>query len=75
MDENANPVGAEGAEVSSLTSWLELLEMLPTLSSAIHFTVVVPSAVTSKPALAPGTSVPFVTLSLPSIAGALPSVV
>ena len=49
--------------------------MLPTLSSAIHLTVVVPSAVMLKLADAPATSVPLVTVSLPLIVGALPSVV
>ena len=48
--------------------------MLPTLSSAIHLTVVTPSAERLNEALAPATSVPFVTLSLLSIAGSLPSV-
>ena len=43
--------------------------MLPTLSSAIHLTVVVPSVVTLKLALAPATAVPLVTVSLPLIVG------
>ena len=49
--------------------------MLPTLSSAIHLIVVVPSEVTSKAAVGPVTSVPFVTVSVASIAGVEPSVV
>ena len=49
--------------------------MLPTLSSAIHLTVVVPSVEMLKVALLPATSVPLVTTSLPLIVGALPSVV
>ena len=61
--------------VSSLTVWVVTLLMLPTLSSAIHLTVVVPSVVMLKVALAPATSVPLVTVSLPLIVGALPSVV
>ena len=69
------PVGAVGAVVSSLTIWLETLLMLPTLSSAIHLTVVVPSVEMLKVALEPATSVPLVTVSLPLIVGALPSVV
>ena len=47
-DEKAKLVGADGAVVSSLTSWLETVETLPTLSSATHLIVVVPSAVTLK---------------------------
>ena len=69
------PVGADGAVVSSLTVWLETLLTLPTLSSAIHLTVVVPSVEMLKVALLPATSVPLVTVSLPLIVGALPSVV
>ena len=61
--------------VSSLTVWLETPLMLPTLSSAIHLTVVVPSVEMLKVALEPATSVPLVTVSLPLIVGALPSVV
>ena len=61
--------------VSSLTVWVETLLMLPTLSSASHLTVVVPRVESLKLALAPATSVPLVTLSLPLIVGALPSVV
>ena len=49
--------------------------MLPTLSSAIHLTVVVPSVEMLKLALEPATSVPLVTVSLPLIVGAEPSVV
>ncbi len=69
------PVGAVGALVSSLTVWVLTPLMLPTLSSTIHLTVVVPSVVMLKVALAPATVVPLVTLSLPLIVGALPSVV
>ena len=69
------PVGADGAVVSSLTVWVETLLMLPTLSSAIHLTVVVPSVEMLKVALEPATSVPLVTVSEPLIVGALPSVV
>ena len=69
------PVGAVGAFVSSLTIWLEMPLMLPTLSSAIHLTVVVPSLLTLRLAEPASTSVPFVTASLPLIVGALPSVV
>ena len=61
--------------MSSLTVWVVTLLMLPTLSSAIHLTVVVPSAVTLKLALAPATGVPLVTESLPLMVGSLPSVV
>ena len=61
--------------MSSLTVWLETLLMLPTLSSAIHLTVVVPSVEMLKVALEPATSVPLVTVSAPLIVGALPSVV
>ena len=49
--------------------------MLPTLSSAIHLTVVVPRVVMLKLALAPATGVPLVTVSLPLMVGSLPSVV
>ncbi len=61
--------------VSRLTVWEPTLLMLPTLSSAIHLTVVVPSAVTLTLALAPATAVPLVTVSLPSMVGSVPSVV
>ena len=61
--------------VSSFTIWLETPEMLPTLSSAIHLTVVVPSVEMLKVALEPAISVPLVTVSLPLIVGAEPSVV
>ncbi len=61
--------------VSSLTVWVVTLLMLPTLSSASHLTVVVPSVVMLKVALAPATAVPLVTLSLPLMVGSLPSVV
>ena len=73
--ENASPVGALGAVVSSLTVWVETLLMLPTLSSVSHLTVVVPRVESLKLALAPAISVPLVTVSLPLIVGALPSVV
>ena len=56
--------------VSSWTTWLETVETLPTLSSAIHFTVVVPSAVMSKLAVAALTVV-----AVPLEVGSLPSVV
>ena len=69
------PVGAVGAVVSSLTVWVETPEMLPTLSSAIHLTVLVPRLVMLKLADVASTSVPLVTTSLPLIVGALPSVV
>ena len=49
--------------------------MLPTLSSAIHLTVLVPRLVMLKLADVASTSVPLVTTSLPLIVGALPSVV
>ena len=49
--------------------------MLPTLSSANHLTVVVPSVEMLKLALAPATAVPLVTVSLPSMVGSVPSVV
>ena len=49
--------------------------MLPTLSSAIHLIVVVPSLLTLRLALEPATAVPLVTTPLPLIVGALPSVV
>ena len=61
--------------MSSLTVWVETVLMLPTLSSAIHLTVVVPSVESLKLADAPATAVPLVTTSLPLIVGALPSVV
>ncbi len=63
-------VGAVGALVSSLTVWVVTLEMLPTLSWAIHLTVVVPSVVMLKLAVAPATVV-----AVPLEAGSLPSVV
>ncbi len=75
MAENVKPVGADGAVVSSCTVWVETLLMLPTLSSAIHLTVVVPSVESLKLAVAPATAVPLVTTSLPLIVGVLPSVV
>ncbi len=49
--------------------------MLPTLSSTIHLTVVVPRVESLKLAEAPATAVPLVTTSLPLIVGAEPSVV
>ena len=61
--------------MSSCTVWVETLLMLPTLSSTIHLTVVVPSVESLKLALEPATAVPLVTTSLPLIAGVLPSVV
>ena len=67
--------GAFGAVVSSLTIWEPTLLMLPTLSSAIHLTVVVPRVVMLKLALAPATAVPLVTVSVPLMVGSLPSVV
>ncbi len=73
--ENVKPVGAVGTVVSSLTVCVVTELMLPTLSSVSHLTVVVPSVVMLKVALAPATSVPLVTLSEPLIAGAEPSVV
>ena len=68
-------LGALGALVSSFTVCVPVAEMLPTLSSASHLIVVVPSVVTLKLADDASTSVPLVTTSLPLIAGALPSVV
>ena len=68
-------VGVFGAVVSSLTVCVVIVETLPTLSSASHFTVVVPSATMLKLAVAASTSLPLVTTSLPLIAGAVPSVV
>ena len=68
--EKAKPVGAVGALVSSSTSWVWIVEMLPTLSSAIHFTVVVPGVVTSKLAAAALT-----TVAVPLVVGSVPSVV
>ncbi len=61
--------------MSSLTVCVETLLMLPTLSSAIHLTVVVPRVESLKLALAPATAVPLVTTSEPLIVGAEPSVV
>ena len=58
-----------------MTIWLLTPLMLPTLSSAIHLTVVVPSLLTLRLAVAPATAVPLVTVSLPLIVGAEPSVV
>ncbi len=69
------PVGALGGVVSSSTTCEVTPLMLPTLSSAIHLTVVVPSLLTFRLAFAPATAVPLVTTSLPSIVGAEPSVV
>ena len=74
-EEKLRPVGALGAVVSSSTVWLLTLLMLPTLSSAIHLTVVVPRVVMLKLALLPAISVPLVTVSLPLIVGSEPSVV
>ncbi len=74
--ENTRPASARSARVvSSWTIWLETELMLPTLSSAIHLTVVVPSVGSLKLALAPATAVPLVTTSEPLIVGALPFVV
>ena len=56
--------------MSSLTSWLETVETLPTLSSATHLIVVVPSVVRLKPAVAALTVV-----AVPLVVGLLPSVV
>ena len=75
MPEKVKPVGAVGALVSSLTTCVAGLEMLPTLSSAIQVIVVVPSLVTLKLAMVASTSVPWVTRSLPLIVGVEPSVV
>ena len=69
------PVGAVGGVVSSSTICVVTPLMLPTLSSAIHLTVVVPSLLTFRLAFAPATAVPLVTTSLPLMVGALPSVV
>src|SRR5216684_6713626 len=68
------PIVVCGAIVSISTVFEPTEVMLPTLSSAIHLTVVTPSAERLNEALAPATSMPFVTLSLLSIAGSLPSV-
>ncbi len=69
------PVGAFGAVVSSLTVWVVTVLMLPTLSSVIHLTVVVPRVVMLKLAFAPAMGVPLVTVSLPLMVGSVPSVV
>ena len=69
------PIVVVGAIVSIFTVFVPTAVMLPTLSSAIHLTVVVPSVETLKDALEPATAVPLVTSSLPSIVGSLPSVV
>ena len=61
--------------MSSLTVWVVTPLMLPTLSSVSHLTVVVPSVLMVNVALTPATSVPLVTVSLPLIVGAVPSVV
>ena len=61
--------------MSSLTIWLLTPLMLPTLSSASHLTVLVPSVLMLKLAELPATAVPLVTVSLPLIVGAEPSVV
>ncbi len=68
--EKARLGGAVGPVVSSLTSWLETLETLPTLSSATHLIVVVPSVVTLKLAVAALTVV-----AVPLEVGLVPSVV
>ena len=68
------PIVVCGAIVSILTVFEPTAPMLPTSSSAIHLTVVTPSAEMLSGALEPATSVPWVTLSLPSIAGSVPSV-
>ena len=68
------PIVVCGAIVSISTVFEPTEVMLPTLSSAIHLTVVTPSAERLNEALAPATSMPFVTLSLLSIAGLVPSV-
>ena len=69
------PIVVFGAIVSIWIVFVPTPVMLPTLSSAIHLTVVVPSAETLNDALPPATSVPTVTVSVPSIVGSLPSVV
>ena len=61
--------------MSSFDDLVRMPLMLPTLSSAIQRTVVVPSLLTLRLAVAPATAVPLVTTSLPLIVGALPSVV
>ncbi len=53
-----------------MTTWLETLETLPTLSSAIHLTVVVPSAATSTLPLAA-----LNVVAVPLVVGSVPSVV
>jgi len=63
-----------GAIVSILTVVVPTEVMLPTLSSAIHLIVVMPSLERLKEAIAPATSTPWVTVSLPSIVGSAPSV-
>ena len=63
-------MGAFGALVSSWTVWVWSVETLPTLSSAIHLIVVVPSAVTSKEA-----DVVSTVVAVPLVAGSVPSVV
>ena len=69
------PMLVVGGIVSIFTVWVPTAVMLPTLSSASHSIVVVPSAETLNVALEPATAVPLVTTSLPLIAGAEPSVV
>ena len=53
MPEKVKPVGAVGGVVSSLTICVVTPLMLPTLSSAIHLTVVVPALLTLKLASTP----------------------
>ena len=53
--ENVKPVGAVGGVVSSWTTWEPTPLMLPTLSSAIQRTSVMPSLLTLRLALRPAT--------------------
>jgi len=72
---SVGPIVVAGAIVSIWTVFEPTAVILPTLSSAIHLTVVVPCAEMLKEAVAPATPVPAVTTSLPSIVGSVPSVV
>ena len=68
-------MGAVGAVVSSLTVFELTLQMLPTRSSTIQRTSVLPRLVMSKLAELPATVVPLVTVSAPLMVGSVPSVV
>ena len=68
-------MGAFGAVVSSLMVFELTVLMLPTLSSTIQRTSVLPRLVMSKLAELPATVVPLVTVSAPLMVGSVPSVV